>query len=150
MFVRKYISFTVLSLVSYESYIITIYFHMYFFSCHVIFNLMHLLWVQFAPKGTHLLSHPPFLFGVEHSILIFDWSIYCLEVYTVPHFKAPVNSKLEPRGQEHGCIFILQNTRSNIGHLLHISGHFDSQMSTTVRHDFANLRNHHNWFWFIV
>ena len=29
------------------------------------------------------------------------------EVYTVLHFKAPVNSKLEPRGQEHGGIFML-------------------------------------------
>ena len=78
MFVCKYISFKVLSLVSYESYVITIFFHAIFFSCHVIFNLMHLFWVQFALKGTLLLSHPPFLFGVEHSILILDRSIYCL------------------------------------------------------------------------
>ena len=30
-----------------------------------------------------------------------------VEVYTVPHFKASVNGKLEPRGPEHGGIFSL-------------------------------------------
>ena len=30
-----------------------------------------------------------------------------VEVNTVPHFKALVNGKVEPRGQEHGGIFIL-------------------------------------------
>ena len=29
-----------------------------------------------------------------------------VEVHTVPHFKAPVNVKVEPRGPEHGDIFI--------------------------------------------
>ena len=29
-----------------------------------------------------------------------------VEVHTVPHFKAPVNGKVEPRGPEHGGIFI--------------------------------------------
>ena len=28
-----------------------------------------------------------------------------VEVYTLPHFKAPVNCKVEPRGPEHGGIF---------------------------------------------
>ena len=37
-----------------------------------------------------------------------------------------------PRGSEHGEIFILQNMRSKIGHLLHKSGHFDSDLHTTV------------------
>ena len=55
-----------------------------------------------------------------------------VEVHTVPHFKAPVNSKLEPQGPEHGGIFISLNTRSKIGQLLHKSGHFDSDMHTTV------------------
>ena len=55
-----------------------------------------------------------------------------IEVHTVLHFKAPVNIKLEPRGPEHGGIFILQNTRSKIGQLLHKLGHFDSDMHTTV------------------
>ena len=30
-----------------------------------------------------------------------------VEVHTVPHFKAPVNGKVDPRGPEHGGIFIL-------------------------------------------
>ena len=30
-----------------------------------------------------------------------------IEIHTVPHFKAPVNSKLDPKGKEHGGIFIL-------------------------------------------
>ena len=29
-----------------------------------------------------------------------------VEVHTVPHFKAPVNGKVEPRGQEDGGISI--------------------------------------------
>ena len=29
-----------------------------------------------------------------------------VEIHTVPHFKAPVNNKLEPRGPEHGGILI--------------------------------------------
>ena len=55
-----------------------------------------------------------------------------VEVCIVPHFKAPVYCKVEPRGPEHGGIFILQNTRSKIGQLLHKSGHFDSDMHTTA------------------
>ena len=55
-----------------------------------------------------------------------------LEVHTVLHFKAPVYCKVEPGGKEHGGIFILYNTRSKIGHLLHKSGHCDSDMHTTV------------------
>ena len=38
---------------------------------------------------------------------------------------------MEPRGPEHGGIFILQNTRSNIGQLLHKLGHFDSDIHNT-------------------
>ena len=55
-----------------------------------------------------------------------------VEVHTVPHFKAPVNIKLELQGPEYGGIFISLNTRSKIGQLLHKSGHFDSDMHTTV------------------
>ena len=30
-----------------------------------------------------------------------------IKVHSVPHFKAPINVKVEPRGPEHGDIFIL-------------------------------------------
>ena len=60
-----------------------------------------------------------------------------IEDYPALHFKALVNGKVEPRGPEHGGIFILKNTRSEIGHLLHILGHFDSDMHTTVYLHFA-------------
>ena len=55
-----------------------------------------------------------------------------VEVHTVPHFKAPVNCKVEPRGPEHGGILIFENTRSKINHLLHKSGHFDFDMHKIV------------------
>ena len=55
-----------------------------------------------------------------------------VEVHTVPHFKAPVNIKLEAQEPEHGGIFMSLNTRSKIGQLLHKFGHFDSDMHTTV------------------
>ena len=55
-----------------------------------------------------------------------------VEVHTVPHFKAPVNSKVEPRGPVHVVNSIFQNTRSKMGHLLHKSGYCDSDMHTTV------------------
>ena len=55
-----------------------------------------------------------------------------VEVHTVPHFKDPVYNELELRGPEHGVIFKLLNTKSNICQLLHKLGHFDSDMHTTV------------------
>ena len=55
-----------------------------------------------------------------------------VEVHTVPHFKAPVNGKVEPRGLEHGGIFIFSNARSKKGHLLHKSRHCDFDMHTAV------------------
>ena len=55
-----------------------------------------------------------------------------VEAHTVPHFEAPVNGKIEARGPEHGEIFILQNIRSKIGHLLLKSGQFDFDMHATV------------------
>ena len=30
------------------------------------------------------------------------WQLVKIEVHTVPHFKAPVNCKVESRGPEHG------------------------------------------------
>ena len=36
-----------------------------------------------------------------------------IEVHKVPHFKAPVNDKVEPRGPEHGGIFISINPGQN-------------------------------------
>ena len=39
---------------------------------------------------------------------------------------------MEPRGPEHGDIFILQNTRSKIGHLLHKSRNCDFDMHTIL------------------
>ena len=55
-----------------------------------------------------------------------------IEVHTVPHFKAPVNGKEEPRRLECGITFIIQTSWLKIDLLLHKLGHFDSQLLTTV------------------
>ena len=56
-----------------------------------------------------------------------------VEVHTVPHFKAPVNGKVEPRVPVHGGIFIFSNARSKIVNLLHKSCHCDFDMHATVK-----------------
>ena len=54
--------------------------------------------VYFNTSVRIIFAHPlPFIIPVPFE----------LEVHTVPHFKAPVNCKVEPRGPEHGGIFIL-------------------------------------------
>ena len=45
-----------------------------------------------------------------------------VEVYTVPHFKATINAKVEPEGLECDDIFISYLARPNLGHLLHKMG----------------------------
>ena len=42
-----------------------------------------------------------------------------VEVHTVPHFKAPINGKIDLWGPECGGTFTLDYTLVNIGHLLH-------------------------------
>ena len=55
-----------------------------------------------------------------------------IEVHKAPHFKGPVNGKLDPRQLECGSTFNIQTKMLKIGHLLHKSGHFDSQLLTIV------------------
>ena len=42
-----------------------------------------------------------------------------IESYTVPHFKAPINAKVELWGLECGGIFGIQTSLLDISHLLH-------------------------------
>ena len=44
-----------------------------------------------------------------------------IEAHTVPHFKAPVNGKIDLWEPECGGTFILDYTLVNVGHLLHKS-----------------------------
>ena len=44
------------------------------------------------------------------------------EAHTVPHFKGPVNGKVEPRGPDCAGTFIIQTSLLKIGHLLNKSG----------------------------
>ena len=55
-----------------------------------------------------------------------------IEGHTVPHFKATMNVKVEPEGLEHEGIFIANQARPNLGHLLHKTGFVDSDMHNTV------------------
>ena len=55
-----------------------------------------------------------------------------IEVHTVPHFKATINTKVEPDQLVYDCIFISHLARPKIGHLLHKTGFVHSDMHTTV------------------
>ena len=55
-----------------------------------------------------------------------------VEVCTLPHFKGPVNGKVEPIGPEYGGIYIFQNIRLKTGDFHHKLSHFDFDMHTTV------------------
>ena len=65
-----------------------------------------------------------------------------IEVHTVPHFKGPVNGKKELWWLGYGSKFDIQTSLVKIGHLLHKSGHFDSQLLTTVPPETQNLKMH--------
>ena len=54
-----------------------------------------------------------------------------IEVHTVPHFKVPINAKVEPEGLECHCIFIFYQMRPNLGCLLHKTWFVDFDMHTT-------------------
>ena len=51
-----------------------------------------------------------------------------VKVHTVPHFKTPVNGKVDLWWLEYGSYFSLQTSLLKIVRLLHKSGHFDSQL----------------------
>ena len=55
-----------------------------------------------------------------------------IEAHAVPHFKGPVNGKKDLLWLECGSIFSIQTSLLKIGPLLNKSGHFDSQLLTTV------------------
>ena len=55
-----------------------------------------------------------------------------IEVHKAPHFKGPVNGKLDPRQLECGTTFDIHTKFLKICHLLHKSNHFDSQLLTIV------------------
>ena len=55
-----------------------------------------------------------------------------IEVHTVPHFKATINTKVEPEGLESDGIFTSYYARPNIGYLLHKMGFVYFDMHTTV------------------
>ena len=55
-----------------------------------------------------------------------------VEVYKVPHFKGPVNGKVEPWWLECGSTFIIQTSLLKIDGLLNKSGFGDSKLLPTV------------------
>ena len=64
-----------------------------------------------------------------------------IEVHTVPHFKAPVNGKEEPRRLVCDSTFTIQTSWLKIDRLLHKLGHFDSQLLTTVHFHVVTTRS---------
>ena len=56
-----------------------------------------------------------------------------IEVHTVPHFKATINTKVWPEQLGSDGISISYKARPKIGHLLHKTGFDDSDMHTTVQ-----------------
>ena len=55
-----------------------------------------------------------------------------IDVHTVPHFKATINTKVESEVPESDGIFISYQARPKIGYLLHKTGFVYSDMHTTV------------------
>ena len=55
-----------------------------------------------------------------------------VEVHTVPHFKAPVNAKVELWGLECGGTFIIQTSLLKIGCLVHKLGFVATEVAGTV------------------
>ena len=55
-----------------------------------------------------------------------------VEVHTLPHFKAPINGKVDLWGPECGGTFILYYSLVKIGHLLHKSRPVPFVFSSTV------------------
>ena len=55
-----------------------------------------------------------------------------VEAHTVPHFKAAVNSKVEPRQLEWGNVFKVMHSLSKLGLLLHKMGFVKTAVPMTV------------------
>ena len=55
-----------------------------------------------------------------------------VELHTVPHFKAPVNAKLELWGLEYGGTFAIQTSVLKVGCLKHKSGFVGTEVVGTV------------------
>ena len=55
-----------------------------------------------------------------------------VEAHTVPHFKAPINAKVELWGLECGGIFSIQTSLLDISHLLHKTGFVKTESVGTV------------------
>ena len=55
-----------------------------------------------------------------------------IEAHTVPHFKAPVNGKVERWGQEHAGTFTQQNGIVNLRGLVHKMGFDKTEVPMTV------------------
>ena len=55
-----------------------------------------------------------------------------VEVHTVPYFKAPVSSKVEPRQLECSSLFYVLHSLSNLGLLLHEMGFVKTDVPMTV------------------
>ena len=60
-----------------------------------------------------------------------------VEVHTVPHFKAPVNAKVELWGLECGGTFIIQTSSLKIGCLVHKLGFVATEVAGTVTNNYA-------------
>ena len=55
-----------------------------------------------------------------------------IKVPTVPHFKGPVNGKVEPCQLKYASTFTIQTSLLYIGYSLHESDFVDSQLLPTV------------------
>ena len=55
-----------------------------------------------------------------------------MKVQTVPHFTAPINSKVEPWGLEGDGIFMKWNSIVNLSRLVHKTGFFETEAVATV------------------
>ena len=67
-----------------------------------------------------------------------------IKVHTVPHFKAPVNAKVEPWGLEGDGMFTKWNSIVNLSRLVHKTGFFETEVVTTAVHcmfDLKTLKN---------
>ena len=55
-----------------------------------------------------------------------------VEVHTVPHFKAPINAKVERWGLEGANTFMYYNSIVNLALLVHKTGFFKTEVVATV------------------
>ena len=60
-----------------------------------------------------------------------------VEVHTVPHFKAPVNAKVELYGLKFSSTFIIQTSLLKIGCLVHKLGFVATEVAGTVQVKFS-------------